>query len=484
MTTKLLQIERFKNGVYEKPMKKAINKAKLGKKPEKEKVAVIGMGYVGFPLACAIARNKRYEVYGIDLDISKINKIKKRISPVEDERASKDIKEVNITVTTDSSVLKSMNYIIICVPTPIDHSKNPDLTPVRKASEAIAKNLQKGQLIILESTVNPGVCEEEILPILEENGLKGGIDFELAHCPERINPGDPNWNVYNIPRNIAAMTKEGTKRVADFYRSFIHAQVNEMSSIKAAESTKIVENTFRDINIAYVNELAKSFDKLGIDVVEVIKGASNKPFAFMPHYPGCGVGGHCIAVDPYYLIDYAARAGFDHVLLKIARHVNNSMPKYTVEKLLTKLKEQGMSIETSKIGVLGLSYKANIGDLRESPAFDIINELEKLGCKPLTFDPYSIGKSNSTRSEILQKCDAVIVATGHTDFKNIKDWKNVKVIVDGRNCLDKEAIEKMGIIYTGIGREGSKTGRFSKARKKEIILTEKITQKKINPSEQ
>ncbi len=435
-------------------MLKYVNKLNFFKN-KKENVVVIGMGYVGFPLACAIARNKKYNVYGLDLDKSKINKIKQKLSPIQDSQASIDIKTVKLNATTNSNVLKKAKYILICVPTPIDHNKNPDLTPVRKATQSIKKYLQNGQYIVLESTVNPGVCEECIQPILEEGGLKLGIDFELAHCPERINPGDYKWNVYNIPRNVAASTKEGTKVVADFYRSFIKAEVNEMSSIKAAESTKIVENTFRDINIAYVNELAKSFDKLGIDVVEVIKGASNKPFAFMPHFPGCGVGGHCIAVDPYYLIDYAAKAGFNHEFLKIARNVNNSMPKYTVDKLLNKLKSQTLSPKKIKVGVLGLSYKSNIADLRESPSFEIILQLNKLKIDVLTFDPYCQEESNATLNKILQECTAIIIATGHNEFTKIQNWGNVKIIVDGRNCLNKENITNQGIIYTGIGREGN-----------------------------
>ena len=415
-------------------------------------VAILGMGYVGFPLACAIAKSKKYKVYGLDVNEERINKIKSKISPVEDKQAKKDIKSVKINASTDFSVLKNMKYIVICVPTPIDHKKNPDLTPVIKATESIAKNLRVGQIIILESTVNPGVCEEIVLPILEKTGLKGGVDFELVHCPERINPGDARWNVYNIPRNIGGLTKEGTKRAANFYRSFIKAEVNEMSSLKVAESTKIVENTFRDVNIAYVNELAKSFDKLGIDVLEVIKGASNKPFAFMAHYPGCGIGGHCIPVDPYYLIDYAKKNGFDHKLLRTARETNNSMPSYTVGKLVSNLKKLNVPLKNAKVGVLGISYKANIGDMRESPALEIIRELKGLEIDVYTYDPYCANESNSELKEILDECTAVVIATSHSEFLGISNWRNVKLIVDGRNCLNKERIEGNGIIYVGIGR--------------------------------
>jgi nucleotide sugar dehydrogenase len=418
----------------------------------KTKVAVIGMGYVGFPLACAIARNKSYEVYGLDLDRVKIDKVNQKISPVQDVQAEKDIKEVTIFGTNDFSILEKMDFVVICVPTPVYENKTPDLTPVISATEKIAENLQKGQTIILESTVNPGVCEEIMLPILERTGFKGGIDFELAHCPERINPGDEKWNVYNIPRNVGALTKKGTKIAADFYRSFIDSDVNEVSSIKAAEATKIIENTFRDINIAYVNELAKSFDRMGIDILEVIRGASNKPFAFMPHFPGCGVGGHCIAVDPYYLIQKAEDLGFNHEFLKVARKVNNSMPFYTVEKLLKIMNLQNIPIEGATVGLLGLSYKANIGDLRESPSLEILEELHQLGFNVLVYDPYAPDKSNATLQKIKEEAVGVVVATAHNEFKTITDWGNIKIVVDGRNCLNMESIKSKGILYDGIGR--------------------------------
>lgn len=421
---------------------------------EKEKVVVIGMGYVGFPLACAIAKNSKYEVYGFDLDKKKIAKIKNRISTVEDKQAEKDIKKVDIKVSTKHSIINGAKYIIICVPTPVDHDKNPDLTPVLKATETIAKQLKKGQMIILESTVNPGVSEENVLPILEKTGLKGGVDFELVHCPERINPGDEKYNVYNIPRNVGALTKEGTKRAADFYRSFIDAEINEVSSLKAAEATKIIENSFRDVNIAFVNELAQSFDKMGINLKEVIQGASNKPYAFMPHYPGCGVGGHCIPVDPYYLIQRAEVAGFNHKLLKIAREVNNHMPEYTVRKLVLALKEKGIKIKGAKIGLLGLSYKANIGDMRESPALEIRELLIKLGAKVLSCDPHCNGNADAKINEILENCIAVIVATNHKEFLDIKDWEKVRIIIDGRNCLNRNNFLDKEIYYQGIGLGG------------------------------
>ena len=417
-----------------------------------ERVVVIGAGYVGFPLACALASSKKYNVTVYDIDTSKIDKIRNKISPVEDERAKEDIKKFKITGTTDESVLSEADYIIVCVPTPVNDDKTPDLTPVIKATESIARNLRLGQTIILESTVNPGVCEETVLPILEKTGLRGGINFELAHCPERINPGDKNWNVYNISRNIGALTLEGANRIAEFYSSFLNAEVNVVSSIKAAEATKIIENTFRDVNIALINEFAQFCDKIGIDVLEVIKGASNKPFAFMPHFPGCGVGGHCIPVDPYYLIQKAAELGFDHKLVRTAREVNSSMPKYTISKLINGIQMTGKSLKDVKIGILGLAYKSDSEDLRESPALEIRDELLKLGADVLYYDPYIKEDSNADLDTLLDECYGIIVATGHTAFKQIKDWKNVKVLVDGRNCLSREDFELSEIYYYGIGR--------------------------------
>ena len=425
---------------------------------KKLKVSVIGLGYVGFPLLCAIAKSEKYQATGFDLSKEKIAKAQNHESTIEDELAKKLVREITYEADSTPEVLKDTDIFIICVPTPIDEFFNPDYTPVISASKIIAPYIKKGSYVVLESTVNPGTCEEVILPVLEEaTGLKGGKDFELAHCPERINPGDPKWNVLNIPRNIGELTEEGTKFLADFYRSILNSNVNEMKTIKEAEATKIIENTFRDINIAYVNELAKSFDVLGIDLVNVIKGASNKPFAFMAHYPSCGVGGHCIPVDPYYLIDRAKKAGFDHKFLRNARSVNNSMPSYTVEKLMKALNEHSMSIKGSNIALLGLSYKKNISDLRESPALVIRKILEKeYHCENLrVYDPYNLDLStHKSLEETLKGVDAVVIATAHDEFVKypIENWKKIKVIIDGQNCLDKATITKSGVTYRGIGR--------------------------------
>ncbi|MDP1883936.1 MAG: nucleotide sugar dehydrogenase, partial [Candidatus Moranbacteria bacterium] len=296
-----------------------------------------------------------------------------------------------------------------------------------------------------------------VKPLFEEAGLKVGKDVFIAHCPERINPGDPKWNVTNIPRVVGSFDKQGLATAVKFYESIVDGAIRPMKSIREAEAVKIVENSFRDINIAFVNELAKSFDKLGIDVKDVVLGASTKPFAFMPHFPSCGVGGHCIPVDPYYLIERAKKSGFDHKFLKIAREINNSMPSYTVELLQDALNELRLPMKGTKIGVLGISYKANVDDTRESPTFKILALLGEHGVKYDTHDPHILkGSTIKTLPALLKKVDALIIATDHKEFKEIDPRifkrNGIKVIIDGKNCLDKDAIKKLGIIYKGIGR--------------------------------
>lgn len=423
---------------------------------KKKRVSVIGLGYVGLPLAL-LARTKGYEVIGIDKDQNRVDLINKRISPFKDKEISKQLRQTPVPVTTNFSLAKNASIIVICVPTPVYENHMPNLEPIKSACENIARYLKKGQLVILESTVNPGVSEEVVLPILENSGLKVGSDFYLAHCPERINPGDKKWTVKNIPRVLGSLEKKGLAKALKFYRSIIDAEIKPMNSLKEAEAVKIVENSFRDVNIAFVNELARSFDKLGIDTVHVIEGAATKPFSFLPHYPTRGVGGHCIPVDPYYLIDYAQRHGFDHSLLKIARKINNEMPEYTVEQLVQGLKIQGVDIKESKIAVLGLSFKPDIDDDRESPSFEIIKLLKDYTSNIAIFDPFVREKSNvQSLTDAVKDSQGVVIATGHSIFKKLTpryfQKNNVKVIIDGYNCLPKNKFMTNGLYYKGIGR--------------------------------
>ncbi|HLD42601.1 MAG TPA: nucleotide sugar dehydrogenase [Candidatus Nanoarchaeia archaeon] len=385
-------------------------------------VCIIGLGYVGMPLA-ELCAQKGYDVVGYDI-LEKKSRIK---------------------TTTDPSCIKEADIVVMCVPTPVDERHNPDYGPVQKAAESISTFMKQGQLVIIESTLNPGATEEVIKPILDESGKR----YNLAYCPERIDPGNKEFTLTKIPRVIGGIDAESLQLAKKFYASILDSPIKEMSSIRAAEAVKIVENTFRDVNIAFVNELAKGFDSIGLDVIEVIQGASTKPFSFIPHFPSCGVGGHCIPVDPYYLIRNPGKNGFDYKFLKLAREINEGMPAYTVKKALEAITEKGKNAKDVKISVLGLAYKGNVPDIRESPSFEIIHELRKLGVEPLVFDPHVPEKSNCSFEEALRS-DVLIFASNHDEFRQI-DFSKMKdkIVIDGKNFLK---IEDGSITYKGIGR--------------------------------
>lgn len=421
-------------------------------------VSIIGLGYVGLPLAVR-AQEKGYDVIGFDIDEEKIKLLRKGKNHFKDAFLEENLLKYPFKATSDPKELASADIHIICVPTPVDAMHHPDLGPVIGASETIAKICKKGALIVLESTVNPYVSEEVVRPIFEQHGFTIGKDIFISHCPERINPGDIKWNVTNIPRVVGSFEKKGLEMSLQFYRSIVDAEIRPMKSIREAEATKILENSFRNVNIAFVNEIAMSFDKLGIDVKDVIEGAATKPFAFMKHYPSCGVGGHCIPVDPHYLVERAKASGFNHGFLKYALETNDGMPKYTVERLQDALNDMKMPMKDTVVGVLGLAYKANIGDLRESPSLKIIEHLKEHHCKVETFDPHVKDLSSMKSLEaILKKSQALIIATDHKEFKDIltpallKKY-GIKAIVDGKNCLDREAfLKEKSFVYRGIGR--------------------------------
>jgi nucleotide sugar dehydrogenase len=418
-------------------------------------ITIVGLGYVGLPLACLCAE-KNLDVYGADIDKNKISSISQGISPIDDPSLKEAVKKTKGKLkVTDiiGAAIKNSSIVIVCVPTPVDDKRMPNLEPLKSACEEVSKNLQKETLVIIESTIFPGTIDEIILPILK----KSNVNFYLSHCPERLDPGNKKFTIQNIPRVVGGINKESSKKAAEFYQKIIDADIIELSSVKAAEATKIMENTFRDINIAFVNEMAKSFDKAGIDIMEVIEGAKTKPFGFTAHYPGTGVGGHCIPVDPYYLIEKAKQIGFDHKFLSLARKINESMPDYTIELLENNIKKFNLSIKNAKVGVLGLAYKANVDDTRESPASKVIDILKEKKAEVFVFDPY-VKKGSNVRGldELLNKCDYIILVTNHDEFKNMDLNKlkenNIKIVIDGRNCLDKEKIKGMGILYHGIGR--------------------------------
>ncbi len=423
-------------------------------------ITVVGLGYVGLPLACLCAE-KGNKVYGLDVDKNKVGLISKGESPIDDEYLVGKLKSLNnrIHATIDAGeCIPDSDVVIVCVPTPVDKNNSPDLTALMESVSSVSKHIRQGALLVIESTIYPGTIEEIVLPILKKEKFDAySNDIFVAHCPERIDPGNKKWTIEILPRVVGGITKESTRKAADFYATIITAGIMQLSSVKAAEATKIMENTFRDVNIAFVNEMAQSFDAAGIDIIEVIRGASTKPFAFMPHYPGAGVGGHCISVDPYYLIEKAKQLGFNHRFLLLAREINNGMPKYAVELLEQQLKKLKKQIKGAKVGVLGIAYKADVDDIRESPAFEIIHNLRAKGAEVFVFDPH-VRKGSSVKDvdELLIKSDYIILATDHCEFRKM-DLESlrrhkIRAFIDGRNCLDKEKIKSMGILYHGIGR--------------------------------
>lgn len=431
--------------------------AELSSVPALYSVAIVGLGYVGLPLALLAAR-KGHRVIGIDVSEKRVASIRGRISPFYDAEITRHLSDTKLEADTDFSHIRNADIVVVCVPTPVRDDHSPDLEPLVSACEKIAQHMQKGVLIVIESTVNPGICDTIVIPHLEKiSGLKAGEDFMVSHCPERVNPGDERWGVENISRVAGSLTSEGLEKTLLFYRTIVSGDVRAMGSLKEAEAVKIVENTFRDINIAFVNELAMSFDRMGIDIVNVIDAASTKPFAFMPHYPGCGVGGHCIPVDPYYLIEEGRRNGFDHEFLSLARKINNRMPIHTVDLLERTLAQSGLTLSGSRIAVLGLAYKGDIDDMRESPSHVMIAELTARGATPVAFDPYvQSSEYVASLGEALEGAHAAIIATAHRAFKSLAPHefldRSVSIVIDGKNCLPKQMYLDAGITYRGIGR--------------------------------
>ncbi|MDA1168797.1 MAG: nucleotide sugar dehydrogenase [bacterium] len=423
-----------------------------------KKLVVVGLGYVGLPLAL-LARSRGNQVVGFDVDKEKVKKITSGIAPFADAYITAELAKEPLEASVKPDVVRDADVIVVAVPTPVTHDHMPDLEPLVSSLESILPYLKNNQLLSVESTINPGVMMEVVLPIISR---RPELTLHIVHCPERVNPGDAKWSVRNIPRVIGGLTPEATRAGKDFYESILDAPVKAMDSVTEAEAVKILENTFRDINIAFVNEMAKSFDALGIDVKNVIEGAATKPFAFMPHYPGNGVGGHCISVDPYYMIERGRQAGFDHKFLQLARDINNSMPEFAVSLLDKGMQKLHIQKKPLTVALLGLAYKKDIDDIRESPALEMKELLEKRSDISLRiYDPHVLHLSTvASLEEALIGADVVMLATNHTSIcealtpENLKKH-NIQFVVDGKNALDADGIAQMGILYLGIGRTRS-----------------------------
>jgi UDP-N-acetyl-D-glucosamine dehydrogenase len=408
------------------------------------KVGIIGLGYVGLPLAVEFAL-AGFNVRGIDIDrqkVASVNAGRSYIIDVPTEQLSRLVKQGKLYATTDFGIITELDTLNICVPTPLGKSRDPDVSYIVAAVAEIAKYLRKGQLIVLESTTYPGATEELVLAKLEESDLRVGEDFYLAFSPERVDPGNKVYTTRNVPKVVGGMTPRCTRLATALYEQCI-SEVKAVSSTRVAEMVKLLENTFRSVNIGLVNEIALMSDKLGIDVWEVIEAAATKPFGFMPFYPGPGLGGHCIPVDPFYLSWKARSIGFEARFIELAGMVNSFMPYHVVNKIADALNRQTKCLKGSKILILGVAYKKDIDDVRESPALDIINMLSEKEAKISYADPYvptlALTSYTLTSQELeeslLASQDCVVIITAHSNIDYSLVVKHAPLIVDTRNAL-------------------------------------------------
>jgi len=422
---------------------------------KKANIGVVGLGYVGLPLAVEFAK-VGFRVTGIDSDQQKTHRVnteKSYIQDVPDELIGSLVQSGKLCATVDYQILTGIDVVNICVPTPLSKTKDPDVSFIVNAAEGIARFLHRDQLIILESTTYPGTTEEVILPILEKTGLRVGRDFFLAFSPERIDPGNRKYNTKNIPKVIGGITPECTNMAVSLYEQVVE-QVIPVSSVKVAEMTKLLENTFRSVNIGLANELALMCNSLGINVWEVIDAASTKPFGFMAFYPGPGLGGHCIPVDPFYLSWKAKQHGFEARFIELAGRVNGDMPLYVVSRITDALNTRSKSVNGSQILVLGVAYKKGVSDTRESPALDIIKLLEKKGAKVSYSDPHvphlrlndNIWNSQALDEKTLKAADCCVIVTDHNKFDYEKITQYSNLIVDCRNALKDYAGEHITVL--------------------------------------
>lgn len=423
-----------------------------------EKLSLVGLGYVGMPIAVAFAR--KIKVVGFDLNEKKIELYKSGIDPT-NEVGNDTIKETTVAFTADPSKLKEAKFHIVAVPTPVNDDHTPDLTPVEGASRILGQNLTKGSIIVFESTVYPGVTEEVCVPILEkESGLKCGVDFKIGYSPERINPGDKVHRLETITKIVSGMDEETLEEIANVYELVVEAGVYRAESIKVAEAAKVIENSQRDINIAFMNELSIIFNKMGIDTQSVLKAAGTK-WNFLKFYPGL-VGGHCIGVDPYYLTYKAEQMGYHSQIILSGRRINDDMGKYVAESLVKNLIKADIPVKNAKVAILGFTFKENCPDTRNTKVIDIYKELGEYGITPIVVDPAAdadeakrlYGITFGTMEDV-KDMDAVLVAVAHHAFRDLKkedidklyNAKNgQKVLLDIKGLFDRKDY-KDGYLY-------------------------------------
>jgi UDP-N-acetyl-D-glucosamine dehydrogenase len=408
-------------------------------------IGVVGLGYVGLPLAVEKAK-AGYKVIGFDVQQTRVDMVNEGVNYIGDV-VDEDLKDIvsneKLIATTDYSLISEVDAVAICVPTPLDIYQQPDTSYVESSAAEIAKYLHRGMLVVLESTTYPGTTEEVLRPILESSGLTCGKEFFLGYSPERVDPGNKDFNTKNTPKVVGGVTDECTKVAATMYRNVLEGDVHEVSSPAVAEMEKILENTFRNINIALANEMAILCEKMGIDVWEVIDAAATKPYGFMPFYPGPGLGGHCIPIDPFYLTWKAREYNYHTRLIETAGEINNSMPDFVVNRSMQILNKEGKALKDSRVVILGVAYKKDISDYRESPVLPIIDQLEKHGAICEVVDPYVKefkinGKAVTTidlTEHVICTADLLLIATNHSDFDYQGLANSGKPIFDTRNAL-------------------------------------------------
>ncbi len=408
------------------------------------RLGVIGLGYVGLPLAVEYARSG-FDVVGIDVSQEKVDQILRGESYIDDvgsEVLAPLVEAGKLTATTDYAALAEVDSVNICVPTPLSKTRDPDISFIDASVERIAETLHRDQLIILESTTYPGTTEEVILPRLQEQGLTVGRDFYLAFSPERVDPGNPNFSTKNIPKVVGGITPACTEMAATLYRNAL-TEVVPVSSARVAETVKLLENTFRSVNIGMVNEMAQMCQKMDINVWEVIDAAATKPFGFMPFYPGPGLGGHCIPIDPFYLSWKARASGFEARFIELAGAVNSSMPDFVVSLVSRALNDHSKPIRGSRIMVVGVAYKSDIDDTRESPALDVIELLRGGGATVRYHDPYvpslttapDVERVERLDAESLKNIDCAVITTAHKSVDHSILAELCPLVVDTRNAL-------------------------------------------------
>src|SRR5438067_10340696 len=421
---------------------------------KRARVGVIGLGYVGLPLLVEFAR-KGFISTGFEVDERKadeINQGRSYIGDVQSSAVEELVTADRLRATTDFSHLKDCDAIIICVPTPLRKTKEPDVSYILAAAEEIRNRLRRGQLVILESTTYPGTTDEVLLPMLQETGLKLDEDFLLAFSPERVDPGNPQFQTHNIPKVVGGVTDDSTEAAACLYSQIVN-EVHAVTSARVAEAAKLLENTFRAVNIGMANEMARLCYALNIDTWEVIRAAATKPFGFMPFYPGPGIGGHCIPLDPHYLSWKARQHGFDSRFIGLAEEVNSRMPEHVVTLVSDGLNDERKSLNGSRVLLLGVAYKKDIDDVRESPALSIIDRLRAKGAEVRYHDPFvaevrfddahTQGSGEPLASvelndQELNSADCVVIVTNHSNIDYKKVCQLSKLIVDTRNALSRE----------------------------------------------